>query len=365
MGSRFYYSVCQTGAEKTVKEEVLRAHPGLNFAFSRPGFITFKEEVPEEARESSFIENPESVFTRIWGLSLGQARWKPEEGVRLDSLLPLIPEGAILHAFERDAFVPGDEPEEFIPRARIDALLKKEGFLNRQELRLSGRTPKPGEWVHDLIYLDEGHVFLGKHLHHEGMDPAPGNQPSISLPKDSPSRAYLKIEEAIHRFKPRFEKGLEVLEIGCSPGGASTAMLKRGFRVTGVDPKRVDPSVHQHPGFRLIQKTAKTVAREDLSGVNPEWLVLDMNLAPLEALDEVAQVLGLLKGIHGPKLKLREGFLTLKLNDWKFASSIPLYLKRVAELGFVELAAVQLCSNRQEFFVYAGGFKFPQGKGFR
>lgn len=55
----------------------------------------------------------------------------------------------------------------------------------------------------------------------------------------------------------------------------------------------------------------------------------------------------------------------MKLNDWKFAGSIPLYLKRVAELGFVELAAVQLCSNRQEFFVYAGGFKSPQGKGFR
>jgi len=352
MGSRFYYSVCQYGAEKTVKEEVLRAHPQLNFAFSRPGFITFKEEVPDGVGDSGVIENPESVFTRIWGVSLGQSRWKPEEKNQLDSLFTLIPKDAILHAFERDTFVPGDEPEGFIPRSRIDALLKSERALENAGLCLAGRVPKSGEWVHDLIYLDAGHVFLGKHLHHEGMDPAPGNQPVIPLPQDSPSRAYLKIEEAIHRFKPRCEQGLQVLEVGCSPGGASTALLKRGFRVTGVDPKRVDPSVHQHPAFKLIQKTAKTVIREDLMGVNPEWLVLDMNLAPLEALDEIAHILGILRGIHGNGLRLRQGFLTLKLNDWKFASSIPLYLKRVTELGFRDLAAVQLCSNRQEFFIY-------------
>ncbi|MBU6152846.1 MAG: methyltransferase domain-containing protein [Bdellovibrionales bacterium] len=343
MTPRFYYATCQFGAEKTVKDEVLRAHPSLRFAFSRPGFMTFKE----ESGEAPFIQNPESIFTRVWGESVGQG--KGEDA--LQSLIPLIPKGSVLHAFERDTFVPGDEPEGFVQNARIKKLMESgglQGFSN---------APRVGEYVFDLIYLDEGHVFLGKHLHQDGMEPAPGNQPLISLPATAPSRAYLKLEEAIHRFKPECKAGTRVLEVGCAPGGASTAMLSRGFKVTGVDPKRVDPSVHQNTGFQFIQKTAKTLTRDDLKTANPEWLVLDMNLAPLEALDEIHHVLELLRSIHGSKLALNKGFLTLKLNDWKFASSIPLYLKRVSELGFRDLAAVQLCSNRQEFFVYADSFK--------
>jgi 23S rRNA (cytidine2498-2'-O)-methyltransferase len=343
MTPRFYFATSQFGAEKTVKDEVLRAHPSLRFAFSRPGFMTFKE----ESDEAPPIDNPESIFTRVWGISVGQGKG----GNPLEALQPLIPSGSILHAFERDAFLPGDEPEGFVANQRIRNLMNAAG------LKGADRLGSVGEWIFDLIYLDEGHVFLGKHLFQEGMDPSPGNQPHISLPVTSPSRAYLKIEEAIHRFKPECKSGTRVLEVGCAPGGASTAMLSRGFKVTGVDPKRVDPSVHQNPGFQFIQKAAKTLTREDLKTVNPEWLVLDMNLAPLEALDEVHHVLDLLRSIHGAKLSLNQGFLTLKLNDWKFAGSIPLYLKRVSELGFRDLAAVQLCSNRQEFFVYAGGFR--------
>jgi 23S rRNA (cytidine2498-2'-O)-methyltransferase len=278
---------------------------------------------------------------------VGQSRG----AIPVSDLVTNIPAEAPVHAFERDTFLPGDEPEGYVVNARVSKVVSDAG------VKLASRPPKAGEWVFDLIYLDEGHVFLGKHLHHEGMDPSPGNQPVIALPKDSPSRAYLKIEEAIHRFGPACPKGTTVLEVGCAPGGASTAMLNRGFRVTGVDPKRVDPSVHQNANFKFIQKTAKTLVRDDLKTINPEWLVLDMNLAPLEAIDEIHHVLDLLRGVHGRGLKLHQGFLTLKLNDWKFASSIPLYLKRVSELGFTDLIAVQLSSNRQEFFVYAGGFK--------
>ena len=294
MTPRFYYATCQFGAEKTVKEEVLRAHPSLRFAFSRPGFMTFKQ----DSGDAPAIPNPESIFTRVWGESVGQGKGEHA----LQSLVPLIPEGAVLHAFERDTFLPGDEPEGFRQNERINKLVDSAG------LGRFSKTPKAGEFVFDLIYLDEGHVFLGKHLHQDGMEPSPGNQPLIVLPKTAPSRAYLKIEEAIHRFKPECKAGTRVLEVGCAPGGASTAMLSRGFKVTGVDPKRVDPSVHQNSSFQSIQKTAKTLTREDLKSVNPEWLVLDMNLAPLEALDEIHHVLEHLRSIHGSKLALSKGF---------------------------------------------------------
>jgi len=343
MSARFYYSISQCGAEKAVRQEILASHPELRSAFSRPGFITFKEESPL----SGILPAPESVFSRVWGESIGQARSR-EEAL---ALLRALPEGAVMQAFDRETFVPGDEPEGYVRNSRVQAL------LDRWEIRLETKTPRTGDWVYDWIHIDEGCLFLGRHLHREGLDPSPGNHPDIPLPAEAPSRAYLKLVEAVHRFHPELQKEMEVLEAGCSPGGATHAMLARGLRVTGIDPKRMDARVEKHPDYRHILKTARTATAEDLGGVNPGWLVLDMNLAPLEALDEVAHLIRLLRRTHGKSLRLREGLLTLKLNDWKFADQIPLYLKRVQELGFPRLKATQLCANRQEFFVYATGFR--------
>lgn len=86
--ARFMFSACQAGAEKAVKAEILAALPRLRFAFSRPGFVTFKEENPKGP-----APRPErSVFSRIWGEVLGQAR-TPEEA---RALLGLVPPGAVL-----------------------------------------------------------------------------------------------------------------------------------------------------------------------------------------------------------------------------------------------------------------------------
>jgi 23S rRNA (cytidine2498-2'-O)-methyltransferase len=167
----------------------------------------------------------------------------------------------------------------------------------------------------------------------------------------------LKLEEALLRFKPELHPGVEVLEVGCAPGGATTAMLDRGFKVTGIDPKKMDASLDKKSDFRLIRKPAKEVKPEDLRGVNPGMIVLDMNLAPLETLDELEHVVRTLRLLHGKRLALKRGLLTIKLNDWRFANHVPLYLKRIRELGFEELTARQLCANRQEFFVYATGFR--------
>lgn len=338
MNSRYYYVTCQVGAEKAVKNEVLDEFSHLRFAFSRPGFVTFKE---DDDRHPP-IEQASGVFIRIWGISLGQAKSESD----LDELIRQVPEKAKFHAFERDTFVPGDEPDDFVQNRHAQSLMQK---FKREW----NTPPRSGEWVYDLIWIDDFHVHLGKHRHSEWVDSAPGNIPSITLPKEVPSRAYLKIEEAIHRFRPEIKKGMQVLEVGCSPGGASTAMLNRGLKVTGVDPKRMNERVYLHSNFNFIQKMAQQVTTTDLKTINPDWIVMDMNIAPLEAIDELGHVIQCLKKNFGKTLLLNRGFLTIKLNDWKFAENIPLYLRRLEELGFYDMIATQLCSNRQEFFVYA------------
>jgi len=341
MNTRFYFATCQFGAEKATTEEILREFPYLRFAFSRPGFITFKEIVNDQ---KPVITRTHSIFARLWGSSIGQAK----DQAALEALIATLPEDATIHTFERDTFVPGDEPKGFVLNARIDQIIK-----NLNIKRAWNKQPKVGDTVYDLIWIDDFYVFLGSHIHGTHLYPIRGNQPHITLPENSPSRAYLKIMEAIHRFQPRIEKGMQVLEIGCSPGGATTAMLSLGLRVTGIDPKRMDSSLYSKPNFQFIQTLAAQITEQDLRQVNPDWIVMDMNIAPLEALDELTHVLNCLKKSWGPRLKLQNGFLTLKLNDWKFANSIPLYLKRLEQNGFSDLIPIQLCSNRQEFFVMA------------
>jgi 23S rRNA (cytidine2498-2'-O)-methyltransferase len=219
------------------------------------------------------------------------------------------------------------------------------------------RVPQPGDEVYSLIWVDDFHVFLGRHVHSERLTVFPGNMPRIPLSAESPSRAYLKIEEAFCRFKPALEAGMRALEVGCAPGGATTAMLKRGLSVTGVDPQRMDEAVAASPAFSFIRKPARFLTPADLAGVNPDLLVMDMSIAPTEAINELAHVISLLRGNFGRQLRLRQGFLTLKLTDWKLAAEIPSYLKRLEALGFHGLRPIQLCSNRQEFFVWSSRFK--------
>ncbi len=343
MNPRFYFATCQLGAEKAVKAEVAAEFPQLRFAFSRPGLITFKE----ESNSKPALQLKWGIFTRLWGEVIGQTKDKKT----LTELLKLIPSNTSVQIFDRDLYVPGDEPDHFKLHSNIQAIVNElKGFDYNQKPRL-------GSEVYSLFWVDDFHVFLGRHHYSEIYSDAPGNIPIIPLIKESPSRAYLKIEEAIYRFNPPIEKGLQVLEVGCSPGGATTAMSNRGLSVMGVDPKYMAHEVYKLPGFQFIQKCARDVLPIDLKNTNPDWLVMDMNIAPLEAIDELTHVINLLRKNFGKNLKLKQGFLTIKLNDWKFAQSIPLYLKRLEEVGFQNLRPIQLCSNRQEFFVWAPKFK--------
>lgn len=343
MNPRFYFATCQVGAEKAVKAEIASECPHLRFAFSRPGFITFKE----ESDKAPLSTVKKSIFTRLWGTVLAQTK----ETEKLKDLLSLIPAHAVVQCFDRDEFVPGDEPNSFTRNSRIHSILKD--FDNYD---FEGKA-KPGDEVYSLVWIDDFHVFLVRHTHTERLADGAGNIPTIPLPENSPSRAYLKIEEALYRFKPVYEKNNTVLEVGCAPGGATTALLDHGLRVTGIDPQFMDATVSSRQGFSFIRKPARFVTAEDLKNTNPVWLVMDMSIAPNEALTELSHVITILRSNFGKELKLRQGFLTIKLNDWKFAAEIPSYLKRIEQMGFHYLHPIQLCSNRQEFFIWASRFK--------
>jgi 23S rRNA (cytidine2498-2'-O)-methyltransferase len=335
----FLFTVCQTGAEPALKKELARHHPELKFAYSRPGFVTFKSEKP---LPPDLVLG--SVFARAYGFTLGKSVGDPAPLLERARSLP---SPACVHVFERDQHVPGDEPLGFDKGAWARAAsdrVRLAAAAASLPIRLNEEA-KDGESVLDLIVVDENEWWMGEHRQGPGHSPFPGGRPRILSPAAAPSRAYLKLEEAIRWSGARMKPGDIAIEVGSAPGGASYALLARGLRVVGIDPGRMDPVVLESRDFAHVRKPVAEVAREELPE-DAQWLLLDMNVAPsvsLYAVDRLAamyshSLLGLL--------------LTVKLNTWKVADEIPGMIEHVRSMGMAKARATQLASNRQEIFIY-------------
>ena len=71
--STFIFCSCQYGAQAILKQEILNHWPEFKFAFSRPGFVTFK--VPEGFPLKSLPTlDLKSTFTRTSGICLGKVQ---------------------------------------------------------------------------------------------------------------------------------------------------------------------------------------------------------------------------------------------------------------------------------------------------
>ena len=114
MSARFVFAATQAGAERSLKNEIARDHPTLRFAFSRPGFVTFRLAYDGAAAEEPPLR---SVFARTWGYSLGKALG-PDDAALARAAWQIVkerwPNNAAhdlrhLHVWQRARSLPGDE----------------------------------------------------------------------------------------------------------------------------------------------------------------------------------------------------------------------------------------------------------------
>ena len=109
MPSRFVFVTVQSGAERGLKSEIAREHPDLKFAFSRPGFVTFRS---SEDFANDFVLR--TVFARTWGFSLGKVNGSDDSQRALEAWRLIgeqLPDEPLrdLHVWQRDRALPGDE----------------------------------------------------------------------------------------------------------------------------------------------------------------------------------------------------------------------------------------------------------------
>jgi 23S rRNA (cytidine2498-2'-O)-methyltransferase len=98
-----------------------------------------------------------------------------------------------------------------------------------------------------------------------------------------PSRAYLKLWEALTRIGRWPAPGETCLDLGAVPGGWSWALAQLGAEVTAVDKAEMDPGIAALPNV--------TVRRESAFGLEPypvDWLFSDVICYP-------ARLLGLVR----------------------------------------------------------------------
>ena len=325
------FACCQIGSERLLKGEVARTQPKLRPAFARPGLVTWVSDTP-----TSPDLDLGAVFARVWGASLGRAT-NAEEAVALlgaDSGLGAAP--LRLHVFARDP----STPEALAEAARVHAALLATGRFVPEP------KPKAGDLVIDVVVAAGEPWLVGAHRHRAGRWEVPGGQPVIVVPPESPSRAYAKIEEAILWAGLDFKAGHVALEIGSSPGGAALALARRGVTVWGVDPAPMGKGVVEYrgPSQAQVHHLAIKVSALRWEDLPPriDWLLLDVHLAPQVALHSIQRFL--------PRVRknLRGAVLTLKLNDQQIIDEIPALLERVRAMGFSEVRATHLPSNRSE-----------------
>ncbi|MFV2066690.1 MAG: SAM-dependent methyltransferase [Pirellulales bacterium] len=368
---RFLFITCQRGAEPIIKDELARKTP-FRFAYSRPGFLTFKlpgamQDVTQNgltdmhapstqvATQDAKVQKlphdfrPPSVFARSWGFTLGKAEGTTDTE-RAEAVWRLAADGPYrqLHVWQRDAALPGEFGFEPGASAAADGARKALGATAPATMSQSLMTAGPagrGQVVLDCIVVEPDVWWVGYHRVVSAATRWPGGVFPVTQPADAVSRAYAKMEEAIAWSQLPIRAGDRCVEIGSAPGGSSQALLAHGLTVIGIDPAKMDPRIVDHPAFIHVRKRGIDVQRRLFQ--DARWLAADMNVAPRYTLDTVEAI------VTHRRVSIRGLLLTLKLLNWELAAELPDWLARIRSWGYHEVRARQLARNRREICVVA------------
>ncbi len=102
-----------------------------------------------------------------------------------------------------------------------------------------------------------------------------------------PSRAYLKLWEALTRLGVWPLAGQSCLDLGAAPGGWTWALARLGATVTAVDKAPLDPAVEAMPGVTLIRESALALGPQPV-----DWLFREVGAYPDRLLRLVQRWIG-------------------------------------------------------------------------
>ncbi|NUQ61884.1 MAG: hypothetical protein HUU20_05325 [Pirellulales bacterium] len=346
---QFLFTTGQNGGEAVLKRELARKWPEFRFAFSRPGFLTFKLPPDTELYDDFDLD---SIFARSHGFSLGKVAGD-DASLMAENVWKTFGDRPCrrVHVWAREVAAPseiqgGSPLDRIASRARCAIQTTCPWPERLAEGAYDPTHPAdPGDFVLDCVVVEPDQWWVGYHRAHGVSSQWPGGMFPLEMPCDAVSRAWLKMEEALRWARLPIPAEARFAELGSAPGGSSQALLGRGWYVIGVDPAEMAPAVAEHPRFTHIRRRASQVRRREFRRIR--WLTADMNVAPSYTLSVVEDI------VTHPEVNVRGMLLTLKLPQWDLADHIPEYLDRVRSWGYNRIQARQLQHNRQEICVAA------------
>lgn len=343
--SHYVFATCRPGAEPLLKRDVALRHSGLlTPAFMRPQLITWKV-LGSGALPASFRLG--SPFSTVAGQSLGTARTVAEVLERAaDS--PMAQGGTPMHLH----IFPRETPDEGTSAAET----WEQAVAWQAELRslvpaapgggvawFPAEAPvRVGEGVLNVILgVGKEPALVGWHRHGLGDFSLPGGlDRHLTLPEQAPSRAWLKMEQALAWLGISTTlAGRTVLELGSAPGGGSYSLLTRGAEVFGVDTGEMSPLVLQHPQFHHLRVAAGELKPGQVPA-QVDLIASDMNLEPQVVCRYVEK--------FSRRLQPRALLLTLKINSPQVAARLPDLIHSVSTWAPGPVQVRQLPANRQE-----------------
>ncbi|MCX7948539.1 MAG: hypothetical protein N2509_00350 [Treponemataceae bacterium] len=145
--------------------------------------------------------------------------------------------------------------------------------------------PAPmGAWT----LFDEHTLLASAHT----TSPFPGGTIQFVENKiDPPSRAYLKLQEALVRLGAWPGPGDLCIDAGASPGGWTWVLTRLGAQVIAIDRAPLAPHLMEHPLVRYVKHDAFTLKPQDLGPV--DWVFSDVICYPPRLFGWIEQWLSL------------------------------------------------------------------------
>ncbi len=329
LDTEFVFALTNPGSEKALKLEIDHQWLDWRLSYQRRGFVTFKT---DGKFSLSSLDQPLACARRLC-LSLGKAATREQAVALIGPGLPI--HFARFHERKMVGLPQAD------PSAR----------------------PALGQVIGTVVELSPTEFWAGLHRHAPFLSPDPAGDSGTEMPPHSPSRAWLKLEEARRFFDLKFTPHDCVVELGCAPGGVVLALLDRGVPVIGVDPAKMaavvmDSAIAERedgkpgqPWFFHSRKPAALTSKRDL-GTGVTWFMSDMNQSPEVVLKECSRFCKMAPSIRGV-------LITLKLTDLLQVSEKSQWLAALSEMGFHTVRLQQLSVHHKEFALL--GLK-PRGK---
>lgn len=233
----------------------------------------FKKELQKEIKSikydfEKYLISENKVEDSIWAQDI----WFDIKEIKFESISQAVKELKKIHSHWAS--------DSLSHHRRAKLIQEQLNFYKHPTLEFMGPFPKQkfGRW----LMVDENTIWASK----DCRSPIPFGKIEFNEDKKiPPSRAYLKLWEALTIYGAVPGKKEKSIDLGSCPGGWSWVLSQVCGEVLSVDKAPLDPKIEKIKNIKYLKKDAFRLKPDEVSGV--DWLFSDIICEPSKLFDLV------------------------------------------------------------------------------